>query len=283
MKKIVSASRRTDLIAFFPDGLARAFREQKARIRGPRGRAYEADLTPSAVHTIVLWSKDFSPLIGDAHGIRRAVEAYDQMYLLFTVTGLGGTFIEKGAPAPAAALSQLPALVALAGNPKRVSLRFDPVVFWREGPAIRNNLPFFAEAAEQAAGAGIEDIRFSFTQWYGKSLRRARLHGFDYADPGESEKIEAASGLAETARRWKLTLHACGQNFLTRVPGIRASACIDGKLLRDLHPRKEEASMVKDKSQRGECGCTESVDIGSYAQACPHGCLYCYANPHVAL
>ncbi|MGA2587963.1 MAG: DUF1848 family protein [Candidatus Aminicenantales bacterium] len=283
MKKIVSASRRTDLVAFFPDWLARVFREEKARIIGPRGRAYEADLTPSAVHTVVLWSKDFSHLIGDAHGIRRAIGAYDQIYLLFTVTGLGGTFIEKGAPSPAAALAQLPALVSLAGNPKRVSLRFDPVVFWREESAIKNNLHFFAEAAERAACAGIEDIRISFAQWYGKGLHRARKNGFDYVDPGENEKIDAASSLAETAHQWKLSLHACSQNFLTRVPGIRASACIDGKLLRDLHPRKEEASTIQDKSQRDECGCTESVDIGSYTQACPHGCLYCYANPNIAI
>ncbi|MDH4198294.1 MAG: DUF1848 domain-containing protein, partial [Candidatus Aminicenantes bacterium] len=28
-----------------------------------------------------------------------------------------------------------------------------------------------------------------------------------------------------------------------------------------------------------DCLCTESVDIGSYAQSCPHSCVYCYANP----
>ncbi|MCK4557835.1 MAG: DUF1848 family protein [Candidatus Aminicenantes bacterium] len=33
--------------------------------------------------------------------------------------------------------------------------------------------------------------------------------------------------------------------------------------------------------QRAECRCTESIDIGSYTQSCPHSCLYCYANPRV--
>jgi len=282
MKAVISASRRTDLVAFFPAWLAGVFGGESALVFGPRGGTMRVDLRPASVHTVVLWSKDFSNLLRNAHRIREVLQKYDQLYVLFTVTGLGGTFIEKGVPGPAEALAQLPALVALAGHPRRVSLRFDPVVHWREGSGIKTNLRFFETAAEAAARAGIEDIRISFTQWYGKALRRAATHGFDHVDPEEGGKLEAARSLAETAARWDLRLHSCSQNFLTRVPGIRTSACIDGTLLRELHPRKEEAPTAKDRGQRGECGCTASIDIGSYAQPCAHGCLYCYANPRTS-
>ena len=33
----------------------------------------------------------------------------------------------------------------------------------------------------------------------------------------------------------------------------------------------------KDKNQRAECGCVESVEVGTY-HTCLNGCKYCYAN-----
>jgi len=281
MKKIISASRRTDPVSYFPDWLAAALRDERVRVLGPSRRVFTANLSPDAVHTVVLWSKDFSNLIRNVHGLRDALGKYAQTYFLFTVTGLGGSPIERGAPNLSEALGQLAGLVEIAGNPRRVSLRFDPIVHWREGGTIRSNLPFFETIADRAAGAGVEDIRLSFTQWYGKSVRRARSQGFDFVDPPMHQKLEEAGRLAEIAGRLGLQLFSCSQNFLTAVSGIRASSCIDGRLLRELHPSNEEVSVIKDRSQRPECGCTESVDIGSYAQTCPHSCLYCYANPKV--
>lgn len=279
MRKVISASRRTDLIAFFPEWLSGVIRAGSVRVLGPSGHSYDVDLHPENLHTFVLWSKDFSNLIEDRHGVRTALARYDQLYLLFTITGLGGTYIEQGVPFPAPAVEQLDSLINIAGSPERISVRFDPVIFWRDDKGLNTNLYFFEALAPELARRGIKTVRFSFTQWYNKALDRAKKYKFDFYDPPEEEKLAYTRLLVEMAGEKGLQLYACSQRFLTQVEGVDPSSCIDGNLLRSLHPSKQPVSVRKDRSQRRHCGCTVSVDIGSYTQHCPHCCLYCYANP----
>ena len=281
MKKVISASRRTDLVAFFPDWLAEGIRTEKAVVLGPSGRVYSIDLCPESIHSFVLWSKSFENLIANVSGLQDGLCKYDQLYFHFTITGLGGTPIEREVPSPEAALRQLESLLALAGRPERISLRFDPVVYWLDKDEVKTNLRFFEELAGRAAELGIRNIRFSFAQWYGKSKRRAEKLGFPYVDRTLEEKRNDAVYLSTVARAHGLNLYVCSQDFLADVPGIHPSACIDGRLLQECHPEGAPVSLTKDKTQRRECRCTESVDIGSYTQTCPHSCVYCYANPKV--
>ena len=279
MKTVISASRRTDLVAFFPEWLAAALQAKHCRVIGPRGRVCSVDLDPQSVHTVVLWSKNFGNLLQNKARLRDLLASYDQIYLHVTVTGLGGSPIEPGAPTPEEALAQLPALVALSGRPERISLRFDPLLFWRDGGAVKSNLRFFGRIAEAAARCGVRNIRMSFAEWYPKARKRSSVRAFERVEPSDDEKKDRAAALAVEAGKWDLTLFACCQPFLTDAEGIRPSACVDGRLLEALHPFREPASHRKDASQRAGCLCTESRDIGSYTQVCPHGCVYCYANP----
>lgn len=281
MKKIISASRRTDLVAHFPEWLSTAIKDEKTRVYGPSGNIYFVDLSPQAVHTFVLWSKNFANLIENQSHLRDAFQKYDQLCLHFTITGLGGTFIESGVPGTSMALSQLDPLIEIVGIPERISLRFDPVVYWKKGEKVKTNLHFFEKLAPELSTRGIKDIRISFAQWYAKAKRRAAKHQFIYVDPPQEEKKETARALVQVAQDWNLQLYSCSQDFLSEVPGIRPSSCIDGARLQTLHPKRELASRRKDRSQRAECRCTESVDIGSYTQSCPNSCLYCYANPRI--
>ena len=281
MRKVISASRRTDLIAFFPNWLSEVIQAGAALVMGPSGHSYTVDLSPDNVHTVVLWSKDFSNLIADVHGVKTALSRYEQLYLLFTITGLGGTVIEQGVPFPAPAVDQLDALIDIVGSSERISVRFDPVVFWFDEQGLNTNLHFFKALAPELSMRGIKAVRFSFAQWYNKALSRAKKYNFDYFDPPEEEKLDYTRKMASIALDAGINLYACSQRFLAQVDGVERSSCIDGNLLERLHPSALPVSKNKDKSQRRECCCTESVDIGSYTQHCPHCCLYCYANPKI--
>ena len=154
MKRVISASRRTDLVASFPEWLAAALRARQAHIGPPAGGARVVDLDPGTVHTVVLWSKDFANLTGNRHGLRDLLRDYAQLYFHFTVTGLGGTSLETGVPSPGEALRQLGPLVEIAGLPGRVSLRFDPVISWREAGRDMTNLQAFADSRGRGRVAG---------------------------------------------------------------------------------------------------------------------------------
>ena len=280
-KKIISASRRTDLVAFFPEWLANAVRIEEVKVFGPSGHTYKADLSPQNVHTIVLWSKNFSNLIDNSFGLRDEFQKYDQLYLHFTITGLGGSFIEQGVPHPIVALSQLDSLIKIVGTSLRVSVRFDPIIYWLEDDKEKTNLHYFEELAPTLYDKGIQDVRLSFTQWYNKAKRRAAKENFVYIDPPVEKKAKDAKYLNQIAESYGLDLYICSQRALSEASDIGPSSCIDGTLLQELHPDREPVSTKKDRTQRKECLCTESVDIGSYPQFCPHSCLYCYANPKI--
>jgi hypothetical protein len=281
VRKVISASRRTDLVASFPDWLAGALKHGAARVVGPSGHTYTVSLNPKSVHTLVLWSKDFRNILFNKHGLREQLIRFRQLYLHFTITGLGGTFWERGVPDTRTALSQLEDLISLTGDPRRLSVRFDPVVFWEEERAEHTNLHLFETIAPDLAALDIRTVRFSFAQWYRKSRRRTQKFGISTIDPPVEKKLGCTEYLAGVAETFDLRLFSCSQSFLAAVPGVQPSACIDGVLLQELHPDKEPISHKKDRTQRVDCRCTESVDIGSYAQCCPRSCLYCYANPSV--
>lgn len=62
MKKIISCSRRTDIPAFYYDILQNWLKEKEVIIKNPYypEKEYVINLSPEDIHSIVLWSKDFS-------------------------------------------------------------------------------------------------------------------------------------------------------------------------------------------------------------------------------
>ncbi len=278
MRHVISASRRTDIPMHYAGWLAEAARRGYVDVPQPyNGRVRRVSLLPEDVHTMVLWSKDYRPLLRGTAGLRQELARYDQVFFHLTITGLGGTVLEPNIPPWPDVLAQLSELIHFAGDPRRVTVRYDPIVHWYEGDEVRSNLTVAGPILRQASESGITAVRISFATLYGKVRKRGSWHWYD---PAPEQRLEITRGLVELARSLGLTILACSQADLSQA-GALPSRCIDGELLAMLHPLHLPAATGKDPGQRAECGCTPSVDIGSYWMSCPNGCRYCYANPRI--
>lgn len=272
---VVACSRRTDVAACYTGWLVQVLRVGEALVPAPfGGPTRRISLLPEVVHTFVVMSKDCGPLLANQDGVRALLDRYEQLYFQLTITGLGSTPLEPGVPPWRVVAAQLAPLVSWAGDARRVSLRYDPVVHWWEQGSVRSNLPYAPAILDAAASAGVRAVRVSIAALYPKMRRR----GWEWYDPPLSERTEIAAYLQELAAARGLTLYACADPSLVQA-GLQPSACIDGVLLSALHPRQLALPVHKDPGQRPACGCTPSVDIGSYQMVCRHGCGYCYARP----
>ena len=257
LRKVVSASRRVDLVACYPELL---------------GERLTTEFPPSRTHTVVIWTKDPRPMLENP-ALRGVLVAFDQVFVHLTVTGMGGGIFEPNVPRPEETLALLPELVNLVGDPRRIRLRFDPILHVRMPDGSEySNAGYFATVLEAAGRNEVPAISISWVQLYKKVLRRLSVRNMVPIELGLRERKEHLHAMAEQAAAAGVSVLCCAMKGLPR------SKCIDGKLLGDIHPQGLACSVKKAKGQRTECGCTESIDIGWYT-VCPNGCLYCYANP----
>lgn len=270
---IISASRRTDIPAFYMPWLMQRLREGYVCYPHPYGGGWRrVSLRPEDVHSIVFWSKDYRPLLQHLD----ALEALGyRFYFHYTITGLPRP-LEPGVPSWEQMVPVFRALAART-SPLHVQWRFDPILFTDElGAAFY--LRRFAQIAEALAGATTR-CYFSFATLYPKVQKRLLRAGIRVHDPPLEEKIALVERLAERAAQAGITLYACCQDALLSAR-VRKAHCIDGDLLAQLFPDRPLVSMPH--RIREQCGCVVSQDVGAY-DTCPHGCLYCYANSRHAL
>ncbi len=271
MREVISASRRTDMPAFYLDRLTGFLRRGFAEVNNPfSGKISRVDVTHEKVHTLALWSKNFGPFLRNSDAFRKYL-----LYFLFTVNDMPE--FEPRVPPLRERIEQARELAARFGS-ERIGWRFDPVVFRATGPVM--SVESFRRIGEAMVRAGVRRAIFSFLDLYGKVRARNERFGLGIIDPPVEAKREYAAALAVVAAELGLSLESCSE-FIGEVEGIAPSACIDGALFSRL--AGEPARTAKDPGQRSACRCTASRDIGSYSlMPCSHGCLYCYANPKIA-
>lgn len=257
LRTVISASRRTDLVAHYPEDLA-------ARLR---------KFGPERVHTLVVWTKDPANLFHHA-ALRRLLMEVGQVFVHWTVTGLGGTFLEPQVPPWKRSVELLPTLIERVGDPRRVHWRYDPLVTaTRGGERVSNvDLALFERLAESFAASGVSAVHTSFVTLYRKVTQRLAAQGVTFETSDPAARHEFLAQMKERAQRRRLRLLTCCE------PDFPQERCIDGALLTKLHPGQEPARTERARGQRALCGCTASLDLGRYLP-CPGQCLYCYAHP----
>lgn len=263
---IVSASRRTDVPAFFADWFFERLDEGFVLVANPFNarQVRRVELGHRAVDGFVFWTKDPGPMLDRLERL-----AGYPFYFHCTLTGCRPE-LEPGLP-PKPKVVQAMLRLAEATAPRQVMWRFDPMLF---GGAYtpEYHAEAFSQLARQLCGY-VDGCIFSFYSPYAAAERRLRPHRL--RPPTEAEKAQTAALLSAEAARLGLPLYSCAESTDLATYGIGQAACVDAGRLSAIGGRCIAAA--KDKNQRPGCGCAASVDIGSYG-SCPGGCLYCYAT-----
>jgi hypothetical protein len=283
-KIVISASRRTDIPAFYLAWFMKRIKMGFFEVANPfNQRVTRVPATPDKVHTIVFWSKNFHPFLREQIGERLQQAGYN-LFFNFSVNS-HHPVLEPNVPPLTDRLGQMKQLCDRYGS-DAVTWRFDPICFFQTSAGMaENNLHDFAYISEHASQWGIKRCITSFMDHYPKIKRRlSSLPGFEFVDPPLEKKLEIILNMENELTAKQIQLSACCEKkIIDALPPhstVTNSSCIPNDLLLELYGG--HLSLKKDTGQRGKagCGCKLSVDIGSYRDhPCYHNCLFCYANP----
>ena len=270
---IISASRATDIPAFYADWFFRRLEDGYAVWRNPYS-GVPSYVSFQNCRFIVFWSKNPKPLLPLLPQLKeRGIGCYIQ----YTLNDYEGDGPEPNLPPLAERIETFKSLVDALG-PGSVVWRFDPLVI-TDKLGIDELLDKIAGVAEQLKGYA-EKLVFSFADIgsYRKVGRNLETAGISYREWDEQSMVEFARRLSSLNReRWGSRLATCSEAIALEEFDVEHNRCIDPELIARLTGDPFLAAIGRDGGQRKLCGCALSKDIGAY-NTCPHGCAYCYAN-----
>ncbi|MBN2426410.1 MAG: DUF1848 family protein [Calditrichaceae bacterium] len=276
MKTVISASRRTDIPAFYLPWFMSKIRTGSVDVINPfnRNQVRTVDLSADKVAWIVFWSRNYAPLLME----KDAFAAY-QLFFHFTI--LSPSLMEKAGIPLSRAVHQAQELSRIYGA-DHITWRYDPVVFWKDGAHIRTNFKAddFRMLCRELSAAGLSRCYTSIAYPYNKFIKRfnEKYPQLELSIPGIEQENAVVSRMVDIASEYEIKVYSCCTERLLSIPGVHPASCIDGALFNRLS-KSEKVSVIVRPTRKG-CRCTESVDIGDYLnQPCPFGCIYCYANP----
>lgn len=265
---IISASRRTDIPAFYSEWFFNRLKEGFVLVRNPMNfhQISRVKLTSDVVDGIVLWTKNPIPMID------RLDELRDYMYYFqFTITPYGKDIERNLPPKNTDILSAFKKISKIVGT-DRIIWRYDPILL-NTRYTIDYHLRAFRKIAEELHKY-TRKVTISFIDTDYRGLK-SNINELDLIDFPVETQIKLASSLSSIAHEYGLSVDTCAEKMNLLEYGIEQARCIDDRLFSKL--LSSTLDIEKDKNQRLECGCIASIDIGMY-NTCANGCLYCYAN-----
>ena len=265
---IISASRRTDIPAFYSDWLIHRLHEGFVLVKNPMNacQVSRVDLRPESVECIVFWTKNPRNMIDKLKDLDNCNYRY---YFQFTLNAYNRD-IEPNVPEKAELIETFKVLSDRIGS-ERVIWRYDPILLSRQ-ITIDYHANNFGYLSAQLAGYTQRCV-ISFIDLYRKIS--GKMRAVNGRAPSASEMGEIGDKLVASASRSGITIETCAESINLASVGIHHGRCIDDRLVTMMMGAPIETG--KDAGQRDACRCIKSVDIGEY-NTCSHQCTYCYAN-----
>jgi len=265
---IISASRRTDIPAFYSNWFFNRLKEGFVLVRNPMNihQISKIKLTPDVVDGIVFWTKNPFPILNRLDELREYM-----YYFQFTITPYGKD-VEPNLPSKDIdILNTFKRLSDVVGT-DRIIWRYDPILI-NAKYSTEYHIHAFRQIAE-TLHRHTRKVTISFIDANYRGVKH-NIKELALQDILKETRMNLGSALAEIAHEYDLTIDSCANKFDFLQFGIEYAHCVDDKLFEKLLGYR--LSPTKDKTQRLECGCITSIDIGMY-NTCRNGCLYCYAN-----
>lgn len=262
---IISASRRTDIPAFYGDWFLKRFEDGIFYIKNPFNpkQIKIINIYSSNVDCIVFWTKNPKPFIKKLNQIKYPY------YFLYTITNYGKS-LEPFVPEIKESLTTFKELSSIIG-PERIIWRYDPIIFtnkFNEDWHLKN-FEFLCKSFQKLTNNCI----IFFIYLYKKCNKN--LKSIEIYFKSEKELKTLIKNLEIIGINYNIEVSWCciDKNLLNE--NSVNSSCINKYLIEKLINKK--LLNLKDKNQRDLCNCYPSIDIGTY-NTCIHGCKYCYAN-----
>jgi len=267
-KSIISASRRTDIPAFFAEWFINRIRAGYCTNVNPlnKQQVSRISLKPEDVEVIVFWTRNPEPLMPYLDELNERGYRY---YFQYTVLNYSRHYDQRG-PTLEEAVRTFKKLSEQIGR-KKVIWRYDPILF-TDDLDVKFHAKQYAEIAAALEGntersiISIADITKNIAMRMSPEAPR---------EPTPEEIEELMTDIGRTAIKRGMEIYSCAERYDLSKYGILKGKCIDDELIK--HIFGVDVTNKKDKGQREECGCVQSKDIGMY-NTCRHGCKYCYAT-----